>query len=138
MAGIDWGVIALKNGKIMPNKEETIYQGAGGMANIGPVIFDRTVVFTHEKDFIAYYHEYKDFNGIDFYKLYVDHKRVLNWGYKGINFKTKALNNECCFLTMFKYHGDFYHILQGYDISLNSYWHKSTKKLVEGFLKKGK
>lgn len=139
MAGIDWGVIALKNGKLMPEKEEEIYQGAGGQVSIGPVIFDRTTVFTNEEDFIAYYHKYADFNGINFCDfLYDDHKRVLNWDYQDISFKTKALDNECCFFTTFKYQGDFYHVLQGYDISLDSFWHESTKKLVKRFLKKGR
>ena len=38
--------------------------------------------------------------------------------------------------TSFKYKNDFYHVLHGYDISLDNYWYKSSKHIVNKFLQK--
>lgn len=138
MAGIDWGVIALKNGKLMTEKRndnsESISQGAGGSALIGSVVFDRSVVFYSMNDFSDYYFGYGDFHGIDFAnEFYLQRKYVLHWQQGNVQFKTKRLKNTNCYLTTFKYQGNFYRVLQGYDIALHYCSEAKTVKLINKF-----
>lgn len=134
MAGVDWGVIALKNGKLMPEQYGVISQGTGGTATIGPVVFDRTEVFRSVKDFADYFFDDGDFHGMGFAnELYLQNKYVLHWQQDNIQFKTKRIENANCYLTTFKYQGDFYRVLQGYDISLTYCNEAKTVRLVNKF-----
>lgn len=138
MAAIDWGVIALRDGEIIPedtNPANYVFQGAGGIVSIGKLKFSKTSVLSRDHATELAYDWYpEDVFSIDFMsKITGTGKKILYWSYNGTSFKTKE-TAKSVYLTQFKYQGHFYRILQGYDISLGSYWHKSTKKLVKAFL----
>lgn len=133
MAGIEWGVIALKNSKIISEKEYEIRQGAAGHIKIGNIIFDRDCALNDS----AYQqiNQCQEFTEESFYlnfdnELYLKSKYAMNWQYDNISFKTKKLSDSI-YLTKFKYQNIFYQILQGYDISLESCYQKQTIKLIK-------
>lgn len=145
MAGIDWGVIALKDDKLLPNNGKTIIQGAGGSVKIGNIIFDKFAAM-NQKAFEHAYFDQSDIHGDFIYYNFDDmvysghsypYKRVLNWLYNGVEFHTKRLDSGI-YLTVFSinegstYH--FYRILQGYDVSLDSCYNKAVIRDIQKFL----
>ena len=142
MAAIDWGVIASKDGKIMPentNPDGYVFPGAGGFISIGSLKFSKTSVLGKEHAIEwAYSTSPEDAFRIDFMsELTGARRKALYWSYNGNHFKTKEVAKSV-YLTQFKYQGHFYQVLQGYDIGFRNFWHESTKKLVKKFLKKGR
>lgn len=140
MAGIDWGIIALKNHKLIPESKYDIIQGAAGHAKIENTIFDRNcalngVSFQQINTCEAFTDEsfYLNFDN----ELYLKNKYAIYWNHNGIQFKTKRIA-ESIYLTNFNYNNDFYQILQGYDISLNSCYSKQVIKLIKKFVPEAK
>lgn len=142
MAAIDWGVIALKDGKIMPentNPDRYVFPGAGGVISIGSLKFGKTSVLGKEHAIEwAYSSNSENAFRVDFMsELTGIRKKVLYWSYNGNCFKTKKVAKSV-YLTKFKYQGHFYQVLQGYDIGFSNFWHERSKKLVKRFLRKGR
>lgn len=141
MAGIDYGVLCIKNGELLTEIDDNVYvaQGCAGTyfnPEIG-ITFDRVhaysstrkTLFTdwvdNEPEFVINFSDYLYSHGIWVYK----------WSYNNVQFKTKRIN-ERIFQTDFTFNGDHYHVLQGYDISLTSFWERDTCKIVNKFLNK--
>lgn len=140
MAGIDWGVIALKNGKLMLERKYDIVQGAAGHIKIGSLIFDRATA----QNSIAFQqiNQCQEFTEESFYlnfdnELYLKNKYALTWQYNGTIFKTKQVGDSI-YLTKFKYRDNFYQVLQGYDVSLESCYEKQTIKFISKLVPQAK
>ena len=118
MAAIDFGVIAVKNHELYNLAD----LGTMGQAQIGQIKFYRQSVFAGDQPLHNFAYE--------FLCLGMPEPYVLKWDYQGINFKTKRINDSV-FLTTFKFNNDFYTVLQGYDISLDRCYKKSTIKLIK-------
>lgn len=131
MASLDYGVISIKNGKLV-SEGTFVHQGEGGYfihELTGMVIYRMSVKDNpdvDQADFVQYFNQEIDLKG----------KIVLNWKFKNLNIKSKKISSQM-YLTFFKDEiGDSYQIIHGNDVSLNDFWFPQTKKIISNKLKK--
>lgn len=177
MAELDFGVITIKNGKLLSENEKLgNFQGSMGqlwLPDIG-LYFRRTYIGKidkHNQDNGCLL-KFNDLINSSYYDIYLDYKDRTNdtfekphyvkyWQYNNVSFKTRfvgyinkhleqfdmdnylddvprsiQIDVHPIYETSFKYKNNFYHVLHGYDIALDNYWHKSSKHIVNKFLRK--
>lgn len=131
MASMDYGVIVFENRKL----KEDIKQGAGSSFQVGEHTYFERGYFVNEVL------NYRIYHGSELEEV---KKKVYYWSFEkddskskyfeDIQVKTKSLGNGI-YLSHFKMNGNHYDILQGYDVSLNTWWSKSTKRLIYNVMK---
>lgn len=137
MAVIDYGIIVLRDGKLL-KENENLSQGTNGFFRVGDLEFGHTVVF-NRRPFVYSYDDTPKFEPkmyIDFENaLYYDKRHVLYWTDNTINYCTKYLDSSM-YITTFKYNKGYYKVLQGHDVSLDRCYHRKSIKNIQKFLGK--
>lgn len=133
MAAIDYGVIVLRDGSLL-TENKNLSQGASGVFKHNGLRFEYTRVadrawYSLADNTSKFYINFDNF-------IYYDKKRVLSWSYNNVNYHTKFVGSESIYLTTFKFNRHFYHILQGYDVSLDSCYSRKSIKVINKFLGK--
>lgn len=133
MSLLDWGVIALKDGKVLPetkNKDiaySAIADGIGGKLQLiraNVYFYGDGVRENNSKNVI-----------IDFAsQINFKNKKACYWQYAGINFKTKEIT-DYMYLTKFKLNNSFYAVISGYDVSLSRWFEKSSERAIKKALR---
>lgn len=130
MSLLNTGVIALKNKKLIPISEN-VHQGAAGYFRI-PELDNLTFSIeaagtkisnnAHEMEVVR-----------DFSYIQQANEKVLYWNFRGIQFKTKVIGHSI-YLTKFNLDDNHYQVMQGFYVSLDTFYSKQTKKMVKRFL----
>lgn len=124
MAGFDYGVLSLKNGKYTDIK----WQGAGADFTFANKLFFNRL-------YVKYGEEMIPFANI----MYSQKRKVFHWerliDENIVRFKTKHVINSI-YVTTFRFEDAQYHIIQGYDVDKKSFWNIENKKAVTHLLKK--
>lgn len=155
MAEIDYGVITVKNGRLMKNTPDRkitdrniVYQGSSGELKLDKLnlnfwkYYVTELTNTNEADKIPDFMEKANgYYWSDKKEDFVTGKkhRAIYWKYRNVQFKTKILTYyqndekdvEYIFWTKFRYNGDWYNVIQGYDVSLNYFHSRNAGKIVQ-------
>lgn len=133
MAGIDYGVITYKNSQLVEpdNYEGEVRQGAFGefVHDSTGVVFYRTTIKDHEN-----IDEAETVVRLAEVLTYGD-KKVLYSSIKGLTLKTREIYHGT-YLTKFKDEkGDFYTVIQGYDVGFDNFYSVERGKVVKKHIK---
>lgn len=140
MSMLNWGVIVLKDGKLLgETKDQNITYTELGDGVGGKLVLNQLNMCFHN-DYVGLGKEQKNqyFSTIfyDFSRFCVPLlKKVHYWQYGGITLKTKVIADGM-YLTSFKLNNSFYKVISGYDVSLHSWYRKSAKRAIKKALQK--
>ena len=136
MAGMDYGVIAFKNKKLLEDTDTNregcyVFNGKGGE-------------FRHSSGLTFYRTSIKDHEDINKAKVVIrveeelayKNKKVLYTEIKGLKVKTKHIV-EGVYESKFKDNeGDWYTVIHGYDVDFDDFWEDRVGKIIQKRIKK--
>jgi len=126
MSVIDYGVIAFKNGNLIENETEWSFKlGAGATFEI-PDFIEMHRLNTHDLT--------KEYNDSFTFEL-DDGKVVHHYKIAGVDIRTKEFYNELM-LTQFRYQGNNYSVIHGYDVDTRVMCTKNRIKALNKMLRK--
>lgn len=125
MAGIDWGVITIINGKLAHEDCGDCWQGANGSFRLKGLYFSKDYILAASlPDKMIYLDEV------------MKYKKSHHWKLESNNLWTHAIkvaDSAPIYVTDVP---DRYHIIQGYDVSLDRCYSASTAKTLNKLIKK--
>ena len=132
MSLLDSGVIAIKDGQLV-SESDRCRQGTGGWFEL-----EDTDISFWGGGFGKNFNSRKknaEKKAYPFWKLQISNRFVDHWQCNGIDFKIKLLGKDKSIaLINFTYSRIHYHVILGYDVSLDQWWYSHTRKEINRLL----
>ena len=132
MSLLDSGIIAIKDGQLVPESDRC-RQGTGGWFEL-----EGTDIYFWGGGFGKNFNSRKkntEKKAYPFWQLQISNRFVDHWQCNGIDFKIKLLGKDKSIaLINFTYSKIHYHVILGYDVSLDQWWYGRTKKEINRLL----
>ena len=132
MSLLDSGVIAIKDGQLV-SESDRCRQGTGGWFEL-----EDTDISFWGGGFGKNFNSRKknaEKKAYPFWKLQISNHFVDHWQCNGIDFKIKLLGKDKSIaLINFTYSKIHYHVILGYDVSLDQWWYSCTRKEINRLL----
>ena len=132
MSLLDSGVIAIKDGQLV-SESDRCRQGTGGWFEL-----EDTDISFWGGGFGKKINSQKknaEKKAYPFWKLQISNRFVDHWQCNDIDFKIKLLGKgKSIALISFTYSKIHYHVILGYDVSLDQWWYGRTKKEINRLL----
>lgn len=126
MSLLDSGVIAIKDGQLVSEGDHCL-QGTGGWFEL-----EGTDIYFWGGGFGKNFNSRKknaEKKAYPFWKLQISNRFVDHWQCNDIDFKIKLLGKDKSIaLINFTYSKSHYHVILGYDVSLDVWWYSCTRK----------